>query len=257
MNLPDIYIIGSGNVAWHITHAFSKHQLPIKGIWSRNTTTALQLSSSSGVSLLTKNELKNREGIFFLIVNDSAIEEIASELYHQILIHCAGSIPLSVLEKYTNQAGVFYPLQTFSVSRIINFSEVPILLESSNNVVGDYLVHICNKLSCNYHIFNSEQRLTVHIAAVFANNFSNLMLSFAQHYLSLNQINPELLHPLIQETFQKAIHQGPLKSQTGPAIRQDINTIKKHLTALENIPELKKFYSFVTEYIQTFYSNHE
>jgi len=257
MIIPKIYLIGSGNVAWHLAHALIKHSLPLKGIWSRNNLTALELSNSVNVPLLSKNDLPKLQGVFFLCVSDKAIPEIADFLSSKILIHCAGSVPLSVLTAYTNNCGVFYPLQTFSKYRNLTFSDIPILIESSNKEIEKLLISLCHNLSCKNYFYTSEQRLKIHIAAVFANNFSNFMFTLAHYYLIYNHIDTDILKPLIKETFDKINSRLPIECQTGPAIRNDILTIEKHLSALKDTPDLKKFYSFVTESIYLFYRNNE
>lgn len=254
MSIPNIYIAGSGNVSWHLIRALKNANIHVSGVWSRNSLKLNELSQTLNIPIISENEFYAQNGLFFLCVNDSSIEKIASNFRSKsILIHCAGSLPLSILEKYSPNSGVFYPLQTLNKEIEVNFNEIPILLEFSNNEVKQILTTITEKLNCTYFYYSSEQRILVHIAAVLANNFSNLMFALAQDFLQKHQINPSILNPLITETASKAIKYGAYNSQTGPSVRNDSLTIEKHLTILKDLPELKNFYSFVSNYINMYY----
>jgi predicted short-subunit dehydrogenase-like oxidoreductase (DUF2520 family) len=258
MNIENspIYFAGSGNVAWHLANAFMGANLPVKGIWSRNKETAFQLSEKTNIPFINEELFFSQSGIFILAVNDDAIENLASRFTNKniVLIHTAGSVPLNTLDDFTIHSGVFYPLQTFSKNRSIVFSGMPIFIESSDSEIENLLSFWTQKLKAEKHICNSEQRMKIHIAAVFASNFVNYLLSQAEIWLKENRLNMDILKPLISETIQKALKQGAINSQTGPAARQDHSTIEKHIQTLENAPDLKNLYSFVTESIVRFYT---
>ena len=258
MNLENtpIYFAGSGNVAWHLANAFMAANLPVKGIWSRNKETAFQLSEKTNIPFINEELFFSQSGIFILAVNDGAIENLASRFTNKniVLIHTAGSVPLNILNAFTIHSGVFYSLQTFSKNRSIDFSGMPVFIESSDSAIEDLLSLWTEKLKAEKHICNSEQRIKIHIAAVFASNFTNHMLSQAEIWLKENNLSKSILKPLILETVWKALEQGAINSQTGPAVRQDNSTIEKHLQTLEYAPDLKNLYSFVTESIIRFYT---
>ena len=248
MNLQNIFIAGSGNIAWHIAHAFSKANICISGLWSNNNATLKELSNSLNIPILTENEFFNKTGLFFLCVNDSSIDSLAAKCStNNTLIHCSGSVHISNLTKYSENSGVFYPVQTLKKGIKTNFSKIPILIEYSNENVKQLLTEIAKKLKCKYYYYSSEQRIIIHISAVFANNFSNFMFTLAQEFLKNNKINPNILNDLIKETALKAINYGAFYSQTGPSVRGDKITIEKHLNELNNLPDLKNFYIFVTD----------
>ncbi len=258
MNLTNmnIYLAGSGNVAWHLVYVFAKAGLPVKGIWGRNSDAVNQISKKRAIPVIPEEQFFSLPGIFLLAVSDHAIEEITMRFTHKdiILVHTAGSVSLNVLKQKAVRCGVFYPLQTFSKNRDIHFSGIPVFIEGSDSVVEKLLLHWADVLHAEKHISNSEQRLNIHIAGVFANNFINYMLSCAEIWLQENHLDRDILKPLILETVQKAMEQGAINSQTGPAVRQDCLTIEKHLQQLEHYPDLKNLYSFVTESIVRFYT---
>lgn len=255
LHLPNIYIAGSGNLAWNLTHAFVSNNLPVKGIWSLNTYSAIELAQQTNIPALSKSEFLTKDGLFFLCVNDASIETVAQQLSSKILIHCAGSISLNVLLQYTRQAAVYYPLQTFNKYKTVTFNKVPILIEATHDDLRNQLIFIAEKIGSNSYIVNSEQRLFIHLAAVFANNFTNFMITLAQQIVEKNGIDRNIFTPLLLETFQNAINLGAKQAQSGPAMRNDHITIKKHLEILQDNPELKKIYSFVTESIIQHYKN--
>ncbi len=254
MNLPKIFIAGSGNLAWHLAHAFCHNNIHISGIWSKNKTSLNELSATFNIPVFKEYIFFEQIGIFFLCVNDSSIEQMASKISsNSIIIHCAGSVHISEISKYSKNVGVFYPLQTLKKKQPVCFKDTPILLEYSNNTVKAILTNIAEKLNCKYYFFTSEQRFTIHIAAVFANNFSNFMFTIAQELLENKKIDFSILNSLIKETAHKAISNGSFKSQTGPSFRNDLITIEKHLSLLNDLPNLKNFYSFVSNYISKYY----
>ncbi|MGQ9848026.1 MAG: Rossmann-like and DUF2520 domain-containing protein [Bacteroidales bacterium] len=249
------YIIGSGNIAKHFIKAFSDAQINIGGIWSRNLRAANELSKAFNIPVLKENHLFNLNGIFVLAVADAAIEIVATKINPQaIVIHTSGSTPLNILTQKHENAGVFYPLQTFSKNRCIPFNNIPFLIEYSNDQVKNILENWATKLQTQHFYCSSSDRMKYHLAAVFACNFPNHMIAMAEEWIQLNQLDFELLKPLIVETFTKILEQGAFSSQTGPAIRNDQITIEKHLKALDNHIDLKKMYSFVTESIINFHA---
>ncbi len=256
-NLP-VYIIGSGNIAWNLTRAFSSVSLPVKGIWSRNHEAGMEISDKFHIPFIEENALFGLEGIFILAISDSAIESVATRVNkNSVVIHTSGSTSIEILSKTHTQAGVFYPLQTFSKYKVVHFSEVPILIEYSNNDVKILLEFWAEKLNSQSNYCHSADRMKYHIAAIFACNFVNHLIAQSEEWLEQNNLDFNILKPLITETTQKALAQGAFQSQTGPAMRNDRITIEKHLKTLESNPDLKKLYSFVTESIFDFHTKNQ
>jgi predicted short-subunit dehydrogenase-like oxidoreductase (DUF2520 family) len=172
-----------------------------------------------------------------------------------LVVHTAGSLGMDVFPSHIKRKGVFYPLQTFSVNRKIIFRELPFFLESSDKRSSEILANIAELVGGKVYFADTERRRMLHLAAVFACNFSNHMLRVANELALKAGFTSEVLEPLIKETFLKAIDIGPENSQTGPAVRNDQNTIKKHLELLSFSPELQKIYSDMTQSIVEYYKN--
>lgn len=252
-----IYLIGAGNVASHLGIALTSKGILIKSVWSRNIENASALSKNINSDFTDNlNDICKEKAIYIISVPDIAIAEIIKTIgkNNSFLIHTSGSTNINILESHSTNYGVFYPLQTFSkTKKDLNFSEIPVFTESSNNCVNIILTNWCNSLQVKSIAVNSEQRLKIHIAAVFANNFTNHMMSIAQELTKTYNIDFNLLRPLIKETFEKLKTFSPNEIQTGPAIRNDIITIDKHLNSLSENPDFAKIYSFVSESILKMY----
>ncbi len=248
-----IYLIGAGNVATHLGIAFHRSGIAIKSVWSRNIDNALSLSKNINSDYTDNlNDINNEKAVYIISVPDIAISNISKTLgkNNSILIHTSGSTSIDILQSYSENYGVFYPLQTFSkTTKDIEFKGIPVLIEYSNNLVNELLISWCNLIGVKSTNSDSEQRMKLHIAAVFVNNFTNHMFAIAQELSETYKIDFNLLRPLISETFEKIKSFKPKDIQTGPAIRNDHDTIKKHIESLSNNPDFAKIYSFVSESI--------
>ncbi|MDK2978427.1 MAG: hypothetical protein PWP52_1141 [Bacteroidales bacterium] len=249
-----IVIIGAGNVATHIALALKNANYSIKSIYSQTEKSAQNLAEKINSSFTTHIEkLPDNADIYVIAVKDTIIEDIAKKLniLSGIVVHTAGSVPMSVFESYFKNFGVFYPLQTFTKSRNLAFSEIPLCIEANNNNAENKLLNLAESLSKKVALVNSEKRKILHLAAVFACNFTNHMYSIGYELLSEQNIDFNLLHPLINETAKKATEMSPIDAQTGPAMRQDNKTIDMHLKMLKDYPEFEKIYRFVSDSIFT------
>ena len=188
--------------------------------------------------------------IYILAVNDDAISELSSLLpfKNRFVVHTSGSVSPYDIDK-KNRRGVFYPLQTFSKSAPIDFSEVPICLETLVKTDYKLLKHLAVRVSNHAKRVNSDQRASLHLAAVFVNNFTNQIYRVAHEITESQGAEFDMLKPLIMETAKKVQYMSPYKAQTGPAKRNDKKTIKKHLKALEN-EHHKAIYKLLTESIK-------
>jgi predicted short-subunit dehydrogenase-like oxidoreductase (DUF2520 family) len=248
-----VVIIGSGSLATQFGTAMLKNpDFEIVQIFSRTPGHAEELGTALHVSYTSDVQEIDREAdIYFYAVNDSAISTLAkkNKVRDAIHIHMSGSTPMSVFRGITSKYGVFYPLQTFSKNRSVNFKEIPIFLESSSADVQNILLKLGKSISDKVYIVNSEQRKRIHLAAVFACNFTNFMYDCAYDSLRNTGIGFELLHPLIQETAEKVKTMTPRKAQTGPAVRYDSTVIDKHLELLKKRSNLKLIYTILTNSI--------
>jgi len=248
----NIVILGSGNVATVLGSALSEAGYNIIQVWSRNVKHAEALASLLHTNFIDDLSLVDSSADLYLIaVSDDAIPVIKTSMQFLkgIVVHTSGSTSIDILKDKFENFGVFYPFQTFSKEREVNFRDVPILLEASNSKTMLVLESIASSISNKAQECNSDQRKALHIAAVFACNFTNHLYTIAQKLLEEYQLDFDLLRPLIAETAQKVQEFMPENVQTGPAVRKDMNTIGSHLKQLEDHPELLAIYKLLTEQI--------
>lgn len=247
-----ISFIGSGNVATQLAAAFDRAGHSIHQIISRNVHSAGDLAKKFGAYFSNDMEMlyKNID-LIVVAVSDDEIPEIAQKLrgIDVAVCHTSGSVPMSALRLVGNDYGVLYPLQTFSKTNDINFEETPFLIEGCNQDTYELLRDLAESLSQKVSELDSEQRKKLHLSAVVVNNFSNHLFYLASEYLKQENIPFEHLVPLIQETAKKMITRSPKASQTGPAKRDDQDTIKAHLELLRDNPELQDIYKSFSESI--------
>lgn len=245
-----ITIIGSGNVATHLAAAFKNAGHPIVQVYSRDIQNASLLAYHVKAEAIDNLEQINPEtDLFVIAIKDNAIEPIAVELakYNKLIVHTSGATSLQVLQKHTQNAGVFYPLQTFSRTRELNFNSVPLCIEGADEKITSTLNELAFTVSQNVYSVNSEQRKTLHLAAVFACNFPNYLYRVSQQLLDEKQLPFDLLRPLILETAEKVQEHLPASVQTGPAVRNDEKTMASHLEQLQQNPDLQEIYKLLSQ----------
>ena len=243
-----VVIIGSGNVAHHLISAFAKSDaVAVIQNFVRIKEHATHLLDSNKI---TSNIKALAEGdVYIISVSDNAITEVSSQLNFQnkLVIHTSGNIAMNDLDD-KNRKGVFYPLQTFSKSKEVNFMEIPICLEAQNDNDKLILETIAKSISNKVFSINSQQRKGLHVAAVFVNNFTNYLYQIGNDICQKNNIPFEILQPLIQETANKIQTLSPNDAQTGPAKRNDTQTINDHLNFLSDENQ-KEIYKLLTKSI--------
>ncbi len=247
-----VSLIGSGNVATHLALACVENNIELINVYSKSFDHAKHLADTChAMPVSSISELSPNIDFIIVSINDDALGELSEQLsgLNIPIVHTAGSMPMSVFSSSASY-GVLYPLQTFSKSKKVESKEVPFLIEANTDSLLDKLKLFCDLLGSNYTLANSEQRLYMHIAAVFACNFSNHMYSIAEQLLTKHQLPFELLKPLILETAHKMEKLSPIAAQTGPAKRHDVLTIQKHLEALTQNPELFDLYKSISEGIE-------
>ena len=245
-----VVLIGTGNVAKQLFDVFSKNSLvQINQVVGRNME-ALKNFGSAILNIKKTDEIEDAD-IFIIAVSDSSIAAISKKLEAKqgLVVHTSGSVPLQVLSKNKN-SGVFYPLQTFSKDRMVDFESIPICIESKQNENVILLKKLGKAISKKVYEITSEQRKSLHLAAVFANNFTNHMYHLANEICEANGVPFEILKPLIKETATKIDTLSPIDAQTGPAKRNDETTLMTHLSQLDNETH-KKVYQILTESIKT------
>lgn len=247
--------IGAGNVASHLAPQLeNKNAVLVTEVYSRTKKNAKKITRLLyEAEAVTSLDFSNSGAeIFVLAVSDDAFSVVISELIlppEAVIVHTSGTKSLSVLERFERH-GVFYPLQTFSRGKKVNFQEIPFCLEASDEEMLDILVELADYLTENIFHITSEERVKLHLSAVFACNFTNHLLAISSEILRKNKLDFELLKPLIRETMEKGLRENPLEVQTGPAIRYDQLTIERHLDMIQNQPEFYQIYRAMTESIQ-------
>jgi predicted short-subunit dehydrogenase-like oxidoreductase (DUF2520 family) len=244
-------LIGSGNVATHLGIELHQAGHRISHVFSRDINHAKDLAEKLQATPTNNlNDLDQQSDLILICIADTAINEVAELItFEPILIaHTSGSIPISALSKFKNR-GVFYPLQTFTKGRFISLRNVPFCIEAESISNKKTLKDLASQISEQVIEMNSSDRKQCHLAAVFANNFTNHMYSLAEQLLYKKKIPFEILKPLILETAKKIEQMSPIDAQTGPASRNDTVVIKEHLKQLES-DKLEKLYSFVSNSIR-------
>lgn len=250
--MKKIVFIGAGNVATHLSKALHNAGFYILQIVSRSENFAKILAGNFNTCYTTDiSKIIPDADFYFLCVNDASIETVAQQikLNNPLLIHTSGSVDINVLSQYSENVGVFYPLQTFSKTKEVNIKEIPICIEANTSQNFLALKELAESISTRIYEINSLQRRYLHLAAVFANNFSNLMFTVAEDLLLQHNVPFELIKPLILETASKATTISPSLAQTGPAVRNDQSTINKHLEMLKDNPQILEIYKLLTDKI--------
>lgn len=244
-----ITLIGSGNVAQHLIKAFIKSEgIEIGQVFSRKKESLIHLIDSNKI-VTDFSDLKEAD-LYVIAITDNAISEVSSQLpfQNQLVVHTSGTSSIDVLDS-KNRKGVFYPLQTFSKSKAIDFSVIPICLESENQDDYNILKTIAHAISNEVFEISSKQRKAMHVAAVFVSNFTNHLYQIGHKICTEHQVPFDILKPLIQETADKIKTLNPNEAQTGPAQRNDMGTIEAHLAFMTKDNQ-KNIYKILTQSIQ-------
>jgi len=247
-----ITFVGSGNVAHALASGLYASGYNINTIISKNRETASSLAKITGASSSNSLIVPGNTDMVIIAVSDDAISEVLSELSFNsspIVVHTSGSTDLSVFPKELDKHGVIYPLQTFTRDRKINLSDIHIFTEASDEDSLEVIDRVAASMTKLIHHINSDQRRVLHLSAVFVSNFVNHMLAAGYESALRGGIDPAVFEPLIKETIDKALILGPERAQTGPAVRNDIRIIKKHIELLSFSDDLKNLYTMVSESI--------
>lgn len=248
-HMISVVILGAGNVAHHLYKAFfSSENVTVTQWYNRNLQSMRPFNNK--VQLTDDLSQLVEADIYIIAVSDDAISELSQQLPFEdrLVVHTSGSVsPYDIDMK--NRRGILYPLQTFSREAHIDFSEVPLCIETLMRKDYEQLKELGQSISNNVKRVNSDQRASLHLAAVFVNNFTNQLFRIAHEITESQGAEFDLLKPLILETANKVQDLSPFKAQTGPAKRNDKKTIKRHLKMLDN-EDHKDIYKLMTASIQ-------
>ncbi len=234
-------IIGTGNVAYHLCKAFCNAGHPPVFVSGRNVEKGERLSRVFGIPY--HRDIKNLPGdadIYIICVKDEAIHKVSSSLpievkKSKIIAHTSGSIPIQNLSEDIAKKASFYPLQSLTADAQIDYSKIPWILTSECPEISERLARLAKMISNDVYYYSDEQKKHIHLAAVMANNFTNHIIYLAEKHLENHHISPQILFPLIDETFKKIQNLPPLEAQTGPARRKDTRTITTHLDMIDDL----------------------
>ena len=251
-----IGLLGAGRVASQLGPALAAAGHEVAFVWSRTpaATEALAAQLPGAQALLTLAPPLPPADVYLLAVPDAAVAPLLAGTKWPagaLVAHLAGALPLAVFDAQPAvRGGVFYPLQTFSPGRTIDWPAVPLCIEAANAAGETTLLALARSLSGDVRRLSSAQRLKLHVAAVFANNFTNHLLGIADALLVEAGLPAELLAPLVRETVAKALANPPFAVQTGPAVRRDAPTLAAHEAALAAHPTWQALYAQLTASIQ-------
>lgn len=250
--IEKVVFMGAGNVATQLGLALRDAGIDILQVYSRTEQSAALLARKLGCSYTTRMEdIIQGADLYIFSVADKALAQLVEEFPNKdsFVVHTSGSIGIEVLQKQELRYGVFYPLQTFSKQVTINFRHIPICLEAQDEIHLKLLKKLAAQISKDVRQVTSEQRATLHVAAVFACNFTNHMFAIADDILQQAGLQADILHPLIEETFRKIKNHKPADVQTGPAVREDYQVMERHVEQLGSLPDYQKIYTFISQSI--------
>lgn len=256
-----ITIIGAGNVATHLAKRLYEKQHDILQILNRNLEHAKLLATQVEAEGIDNTRFLNLNADFYIVaVSDDAIKIIAEQLATilpkgKIIAHTSGATSSQVFKVFFENYGVFYPLQTFSKERQADFEKLPFCIDGSTDFTKNKLLALAKTICPNVYLIDDKQRSVLHVAAVFANNFTNYLITVSEQILAKENIPFDLLKPLINETVAKINDNTPQSMQTGPARRGDKVTLEKHQQYLNQYPDYQRIYELLSNHIQALYSN--
>jgi predicted short-subunit dehydrogenase-like oxidoreductase (DUF2520 family) len=244
-------MIGAGNVAWHLAKRLFVCGYSIRCVFSRSLSHAALLAKELKAAAVDNITSVPVSDLYIFSIKDDAYREIilAFPQTKAICVHTSGSLEMDVLRRVSNNYGVLYPFQSFSKDKFISFEHVPVCVEASNCQTEHFLMELAGTISPLTYLLDTEQRSYLHLAGVFASNFSNALYGIAQQILQERNLDFKIILPLINETVEKINNLSPIKAQTGPAVRNDVEVMGKHTEMIKNA-DWKELYQLISNIIQ-------
>lgn len=254
MDCIRVVIVGSGGVAEALARNIARNEsLRLVGIVARNEERGRVVAELGNTTWHSRTEECAEADIYIISVSDSAVASVAEALHaphSAIVVHTAGSVPMSAIPERGGRRGIIYPLQTFTPGRNIDLRTVTLFLEADDDATLHKITHIASLLSENVEYADSERRRVIHLAGVFVNNFTNHLYALGRDIIATEGLSFETLKPLIAETAAKALDSDdPRMVQTGPARRGDIAVVERHLAMLGKESSKGKIYNDITDSI--------
>ena len=250
-----VVLLGTGNLASHLFNAFTASSLvTVAQVYGRNKEHLKPYAKKTEVTSSLDNLVA--ADVYILAVSDGAIPEISNALKNSkaLVVHTSGATAMKVL--VNKRCGVFYPLMTFTKGKALDFSKIPLCLEANSEEDLNYLEKLGNAISNSVSRISTDQRQTLHVAAVMSSNFSNHLYYIAEQLCKNDAIDFDILKPLLEETTAKINGIPPKEAQTGPAVRNDVTTMQKHLDRLTD-KNHQKIYKLLSESIVNLYHKGE
>ena len=239
-----IVLIGRGRPATNLQHALLSAGHEVVSINSR-----------------TLEALPAEADIFVVAVKDAALADVIRAATkgreNQLFVHTAGSMPMDIFKGLTAHYGVFYPMQTFSKERLVDFNDISVFLETNDETSMKYLKMLASTLTSHIYELDSEGRKHLHLAAVFACNFVNHCYALSAEVLAAKGLPFSVMLPLVDETAQKVHELAPQDAQTGPAVRGDLNVMQMQADMLATTPDVKHIYEVLSNDIQRLADKHD
>lgn len=253
----NISFVGTGRVAESLCRIIHQKGHKILQVTSSSRDKGLPMSEKYGARYTSEPLFSGDTDIILVAVPDHRLKEVISRIRcseNSIVAHTAGSYGIDLFPENIRKPAVFYPLQTFSTGRETMLKGVPVLIETAELESADRLTELARSIECNVYYSDLEHRKLLHVAAVFVSNFVNHMLTSGKEISARAGFSFDILKPLFLETVGKALENSPERSQTGPAVRNDLNTIKNHRELLSFSPDLERVYEEVTSSIMRYYN---
>jgi len=252
-HFKSISIIGAGNVGHNFGLAFRQAGYLIHEIYSRTHASALLLSQTLNCQFTTDlSQLSDKSDLLVLAVNDDALADVINQIdiKDKPIVHTSGSTSIDIFKDHGfSHYGIFYPVQSFSKNETESLEPIPICVEGNTEETESLMLSFARSVSNKVYSMDSEKRKALHIAAVFANNFTNHMFHIADQLLSEHKISFEVIRPLLEKTAGKIRTEKPIDAQTGPAVRNDQNVIENHIDYLSDKPDFQELYELITNNI--------
>lgn len=252
VGMMKVTLIGAGNLATQLGKSLKKAGVIISQVYSRTEDSARTLGELLEAEWLTDiKALRDEADVYIFSVKDSVLCELISEVCkgrgNKLFLHTAGSMPMSCFEGKALRYGVFYPMQTFSKTKDVDFERIPVFIEGNSIETEDVIRSLANKLTQRVIRLSSADRKYLHLAAVWACNFTNYCYMVASDILSEHDIPFDVMLPLINETTEKIQNICPKAAQTGPAVRGDKNVMSQQLELMSDREDLQELYKMLSK----------
>ena len=250
LDISSLVFIGAGNVANHLAVALHAKGFDICQVFSRTQESAKHLAEKVNAGYTTDlSKIESAADVYIYAVSDNVLPELISKINrpNALHIHTSGSTGIEVFDGFAENYGVLYPLQTFSKYKAVDFSEIPVFVEGNSEFANSKIYEIAETLSSKIHFMDSVGREKLHLSAVFVCNFVNHLYEIGSELVQDAGVDFNVLQALIKETYEKIRTLNPYDAQTGPAVRNDQNIIKKHVELLKEKRDLAKIYELISK----------